>query len=135
MSIRGFGLLILTSYFCNAILQNTNSNVVLAAYGLENDPEERTTTPSPYKDVCSRIFRSSLRPHNVTITSFGAVGDGVTLNTDSFQKAISFVRSVAAEGGAQLYIPAGRWLTGSFNLTSNLTLFLDKDAVVLGSQV
>nr|XP_010914507.1 probable polygalacturonase [Elaeis guineensis] len=74
------------------------------------------------------------RPHSVSITDFGAVGDGVTLNTLAFQNAIFYLRSFADKGGAQLYVPKGRWLTGSFNLTSHLTLFLDKDAVIIGTQ-
>ncbi|KAJ6796167.1 putative polygalacturonase [Iris pallida] len=37
------------------------------------------------------------------------------------------------KGGAQLFVPAGRWLTGSFVLISHLTLSLDKDAVIIGS--
>ncbi|KAJ8754401.1 hypothetical protein K2173_002852 [Erythroxylum novogranatense] len=39
-----------------------------------------------------------------------------------------------ADGGGQLYVPPGRWLTGSFNLTTHFTLYLDKEAVLLGSQ-
>nr|CAB3466135.1 unnamed protein product [Digitaria exilis] len=74
------------------------------------------------------------RPHSVTITEFGAVGDGVTLNTVSFQNAVFYLRSFADKGGAQLYVPKGRWLTGSFNLTSHLTLFLESGAVILGTQ-
>ncbi|AQK40152.1 Polygalacturonase [Zea mays] len=74
------------------------------------------------------------RPHSVTITEFGAVGDGVTLNTVSFQNAVFYLRSFADKGGAQLYIPRGRWLTGSFNLTSHLTLFLESGAVIVGTQ-
>ncbi|ONK78704.1 uncharacterized protein A4U43_C02F21570 [Asparagus officinalis] len=74
------------------------------------------------------------RPHSVSILEFGAAGDGVTLNTLAFQNAIFYLRSFADKGGAQLFVPKGRWLTGSFNLTSHLTLFLEKDAVILGSQ-
>ncbi|GAV74529.1 hypothetical protein CFOL_v3_18009, partial [Cephalotus follicularis] len=37
-------------------------------------------------------------------------------------------------GGSLLYVPAGIWLTGSFNLTNHFTLYLDKDAVPLASQ-
>ncbi|XP_057420728.1 probable polygalacturonase isoform X2 [Lotus japonicus] len=33
-----------------------------------------------------------------------------------------------------LYVPPGKWLTQSFNLTSHLTLFLEKGAVIIGSQ-
>ncbi|KAL7200385.1 hypothetical protein ACSBR1_032335 [Camellia fascicularis] len=74
------------------------------------------------------------RPHSVSILEFGAVGDGKTLNTVAFQNAIFYLKSFADKGGAQLYVPKGRWLTGSFNLTSHLTLFLAREAVVLGSQ-
>lgn len=38
-------------------------------------------------------------------------------------------------GGSQLNIPNGKWLTGSFNLTSDFTLFLQQGAVILASQV
>ncbi|XP_058000924.1 probable polygalacturonase isoform X2 [Hevea brasiliensis] len=74
------------------------------------------------------------RPHSVSILEFGAVGDGKTLNTIAFQNAIFYLKSFADKGGAQLYVPPGKWLTGSFNLTSHLTLFLEKGAVILGSQ-
>ncbi|GJN05063.1 hypothetical protein PR202_ga22662 [Eleusine coracana subsp. coracana] len=74
------------------------------------------------------------RPHSVTITEFGAVGDGETLNTVPFQNAVFYVRSFADKGGAQLYVPKGRWLTGSFNLTSHITLFLEEGAVIIGTK-
>lgn len=74
------------------------------------------------------------RPHSVSISEFGAVGDGKTLNTIAFQNAIFYLKSFADKGGAQLYVPPGKWLTGSFNLTSHLTLFLEKGAFILGSQ-
>ncbi|KAJ0976306.1 hypothetical protein J5N97_018271 [Dioscorea zingiberensis] len=83
---------------------------------------------------CTSTSGLSPRPHSVSILEFGAVGDGVTLNTVAFQNAVFYARSFADKGGAQLYVPKGRWLTGSFNLTSHLTLFLDKDAVIIGSQ-
>ncbi|MBA0830937.1 hypothetical protein Goarm_015431, partial [Gossypium armourianum] len=83
---------------------------------------------------CDHNPTSQPRPHSVSILEFGAVGDGKTLNTIAFQNAIFYLKSFADKGGAQLYVPPGRWLTGSFNLTSHLTLFLEKGAVILGSQ-
>ncbi|OIV91685.1 hypothetical protein TanjilG_26538 [Lupinus angustifolius] len=74
------------------------------------------------------------RPHSVSILEFGAVGDGKTLNTIAFQNAIFYLKSFADKGGAQLYVPPGNWLTDSFNLTSHLTLFLEKGAAIIGSQ-
>lgn len=82
---------------------------------------------------CKRHNDEMIRPHSVTITEFGAVGDGVTLNTKAFQNAIFYLNSFADKGGAKLFVPAGRWLTGSFDLISHLTLWLDKGAVILGS--
>lgn len=75
------------------------------------------------------------RPHSVSILEFGAVGDGKTLNTVAFQNAIFYLKSFADKGGALLYVPPGKWLTGSFNLTSHLTLFLERGAIILGSKV
>ena len=60
----------------------------------------------------------------------GAVGDGKTLNTKSLQSAIDALHE---KGGGQLYFPAGRYLTGSLQLKSNVTLYLEKEAVLLGS--
>ncbi|GMI72130.1 Polygalacturonase Clade F 5 [Hibiscus trionum] len=83
---------------------------------------------------CHNKLTLQPRPHSVSILEFGAVGDGKTLNTIAFQNAVFYLKSFADKGGAQLYMPPGRWLTGSFNLTSHLTLFLEKGAVILGSQ-
>ncbi|XP_010486207.1 PREDICTED: probable polygalacturonase isoform X1 [Camelina sativa] len=86
--------------------------------------------------ICDELSRRSLstRPHSVSITDFGAVGDGRTLNTLAFQNAVFYLMSFADKGGAQLYVPPGRWLTGSFSLTNHLTLFLENGAVIVASQ-
>ncbi|CBI40426.3 unnamed protein product, partial [Vitis vinifera] len=76
----------------------------------------------------------SCRAHSASLVDFGGVGDGQTLNTKAFQDAVSELSKYGSEGGAQLYVPAGKWLTGSFSLTSHFTLFLHRDAVLLASQ-
>ncbi|XP_016648983.1 PREDICTED: probable polygalacturonase [Prunus mume] len=55
-------------------------------------------------------------------------------NTKAFKAAIDHLSQCASDGGAQLIVPPGKWLTGSFNLTSHFTLFLHKDAVILATQ-
>jgi len=75
-----------------------------------------------------------LRAESLSIKQFGAVGDGITVNTEAFRKAIDTLSGFSTQGGGELYIPPGRWLTGSFNLTNHFTLYLDKEAVILGSQ-
>eukprot|EP00249_Psilotum_nudum_P009126 c21725_g2_i1 orf=1-711(-) len=137
MKIYVFELVFVLSYFVELAQWDTNGSFALASNDLTNDHRQIAVSPRrgrPYKDVCSTGLDLLPRPHSVTITEFGAIGDGVTLNTKAFQNAIFYLRSFADKGGAQLYVPAGRWLTGSFNLTSHLTLFLDKDAIILGSE-
>jgi hypothetical protein len=56
------------------------------------------------------------------VVSYGAVGDGVTLNTHAFVAATA---DIAAHGGGVLYVPPGRFLLSPFNLTSRLELRLD----------
>lgn len=85
--------------------------------------------------ICTETFKLDPRPHSVSILEFGAVGDGKSLNTLAFQNAIFYLKSFADKGGAQLYVPPGKWLTGSINLTSHLTLFLEKGATILASPV
>lgn len=88
-----------------------------------------------YDGECKASWPLVPRPHSVSVTEFGAVGDGITTNTVAFQNAIFYLKSFADKGGAQLYVPEGKWLIGCINLTSHLTFFLEKDAVILGSQV
>uniref|UniRef100_A0A0D6QY48 Rhamnogalacturonase A/B/Epimerase-like pectate lyase domain-containing protein n=1 Tax=Araucaria cunninghamii TaxID=56994 RepID=A0A0D6QY48_ARACU len=74
------------------------------------------------------------RAQSVSIAEFGGVGDGATVNTIAFQKAINHLSEYSDKGGGQLYIPPGKWVTGSINLTNHFTLYLHKHAVILGSQ-
>jgi polygalacturonase len=75
------------------------------------------------------------RKHVKRITDYGAVGDGKTLNTAAFARAVADLSRCAGDGGAALVVPAGRWLTGPFNLTSHFTLYLRHGAEILASQV
>ncbi|KAH0864564.1 hypothetical protein HID58_081775 [Brassica napus] len=75
------------------------------------------------------------RKHKAVLTDFGAVGDGKTSNTKAFRDAIAKLTPQAADGGVQLIVPPGNWLTGSFNLTSHFTLFIQQGATILASQV
>ncbi|KAI3841580.1 hypothetical protein MKW92_043750 [Papaver armeniacum] len=76
----------------------------------------------------------SCREHTAFLTDFGGIGDGKTSNTKAFQSAINHLSQFQSQGGSQLIVPPGRYLTGSFNLTSHFTLYLHKEAVLLASQ-
>ncbi|KAE8690082.1 Pectin lyase-like superfamily protein isoform 2 [Hibiscus syriacus] len=84
---------------------------------------------------CAAFFgKLPMRKHVMSLKDFGGVGDGKTSNTAAFRKALDYMQRFSEKGGGQLNVPAGKWLTGSFNLTSNFTLFLEQGAVILGSQ-
>lgn len=85
--------------------------------------------------TCSGIVAMSHRDENISIADFGGVGDGVTLNTNAFRKAIYRIEHLNRTGGTLLYIPAGEYLTGPFNLTSRMTLYLARNAVIKATVV
>ena len=66
----------------------------------------------------------------VKLTDFGAKGDGQTLCTEAFQKAISTLKG---QGGGHLIVPQGVWLTGPITLESNIDLHLNHGAIILFS--
>uniref|UniRef100_A0A7N0VC13 Polygalacturonase n=1 Tax=Kalanchoe fedtschenkoi TaxID=63787 RepID=A0A7N0VC13_KALFE len=74
------------------------------------------------------------RAHSASLSDYGGVGDGKTSNTKAFRAAVEELSKYGSSGGAQLYVPPGKWLTGSFNLTSHFTLYLHRDAVLVASQ-
>lgn len=85
--------------------------------------------------TCSGIVPMRYRNDKISITDFGAVGDGRTLNTKAFQAAIYRIQHLRRRGGTLLYIPPGVYVTASFNLTSHMTLYLARGAVIKATQV
>jgi len=86
------------------------------AAGHESHDSERVTqvtTPVP------RVF---------DVTDFGAVGDGVTVNTRSIQAAID-----ACTPGGEVLVPAGVFKSGAIFLHSDMTLRIGAGGTLLGS--
>ncbi|KAL3499233.1 hypothetical protein ACH5RR_038326 [Cinchona calisaya] len=80
--------------------------------------------------TCSGIVPMMYRNDKISITDYGGVGDGMTLNTKAFREAIYRIEHLGRRGGTLLYIPPGVYLTESFNLTSHMTLYLAQGAVI-----
>lgn len=68
--------------------------------------------------------------HDASSSAYGAVGDGVTDCTAAIQAAID----AAAVSGGTVYLSGGTFLTGSLNLASDITFWLDETATLLGIQ-
>jgi len=77
-----------------------------------------------------QVIEPQIANNSVSITEFGAVGDGVVLNTEAFRKAIE---AVTSRGGGTVVIPRGIWLTGPVILKSNLRMHAEEGALILFS--
>lgn len=73
---------------------------------------------------------ANVKAADFEITKYGAIGDGTTLNSLAIQKAIDACHN---SGGGKVIIPAGKFLSGTIEMKDNVTLYLQKDAVLLGS--
>lgn len=76
------------------------------------------------------ITTSFLPAKDYNILDYGAVPDGMTMNTTAIQSAID---AAAKKGNGRVVIPAGVFLTGSIILKSGIELHLSDKAVLLGS--
>ncbi|AKQ45078.1 glycoside hydrolase [Rufibacter radiotolerans] len=78
-----------------------------------------------------KVKETKFPEYSVSITKYGAVGDGITKNTKAFEQAIA---DVAAKGGGHVIIPRGLWLTGPIVLKSNINLHADAGSMVIFSK-
>ncbi|HEY5590503.1 MAG TPA: glycoside hydrolase family 28 protein [Paludibacter sp.] len=82
--------------------------------------------PFPMEKIKVPVFKNN----SISVVDYGGVGDGSTLNTDAFRKAIDALSKI---GGGKLIVPAGVWFTGPIELKSNTNLHLEKGALILFS--
>jgi polygalacturonase len=64
------------------------------------------------------------------VRTYGAVGDGKTVDSPAINKAIE---AAAAAGGGTVYFPAGTWLSFSICLKSHVNLHLSQGATILAA--
>ena len=82
------------------------------------------------------LFVASQKTCN--ILDFGAIGDGITKNTEAISLAVRACSSddkrINSEMQNKVLVPSGGiYLTGSFVLSSGINLFIERDAILLGS--
>jgi polygalacturonase len=101
--------------------QNKTSLSFVCALMLASGLAFGATPPPPPKVALPVIATNS-----VNLADFGR-GDGKTLNTEAFAKAIA---ALAEKGGGRLVVPPGLWLTGPIKLRSHTELHVQRGALI-----
>lgn len=65
------------------------------------------------------------------VKDFGAVGNGTTLDSPSFNNAIE---AAVKAGGGKVLVPSGKYLCGSIRMKSDINLCLEKGAVIVADK-
>lgn len=73
------------------------------------------------------IQQTSFEQDTFHIKDYGAVADGIILNTEAINKAID---ACHRKGGGVVLIPEGLWQTGPIVLKSNVNLHLQKNSIL-----
>lgn len=77
-----------------------------------------------------RVALPEIPAREVSVADFGGSGDGITLNTEAFAKAIAHL---SERGGGRVSVPQGVWYTGPIELLDNIELHLEDNAIILFS--
>jgi polygalacturonase len=77
--------------------------------------------------ILKRIAPPTFPNRDYDITTFGAIGDGVT---DCSTAIASAIAKCNKEGGGRVVVPKGVWLSGAIHLRSNVNLYVAKDATI-----
>lgn len=78
-----------------------------------------------------QVKETSFPDLEISITEYGAIGDGLTKNSEAFKEAI---KQVNAKGGGKVIVPRGVWLTGPITLLSHVNLHLEDGALIIFSK-
>ena len=78
-------------------------------------------------DHLPTIHRPVFKQDTFSIAHYGAVADGITINTKAIDAAID---DCSRKGGGVVLIPAGLWATGPIVLRSGVNLHVDRAAIL-----
>lgn len=98
--------------------------------GLTPDTEYQIGVQTADSMIGSCVAKTGPHLLQRNVRDFGAVGDGRTMDTAALQRAID-----ACRPGQEVYLPAGIYRTGALRLHSQMALYLDKNAVLHGTDV
>jgi polygalacturonase len=81
--------------------------------------------------IVARVTPPRFPSRDFDVTAYGAVGDGIKLNTEAFRAAIA---ACEAAGGGRVIVPSGRFVTGAIHLRSGVNLQVTAGATLAFSR-
>jgi len=114
--------------YSNSLMNKTTKKLYALALGaLSLNAFGQTAKPAYDWLHLPQIVQPIFRTDTLNILQFGAKPDGITLNTESINKAIE---TCSAKGGGVVLVPQGVWNTGPIILKSNVNLHLSRAAIL-----
>ena len=107
---------------------STNKNVI-SIFNLLPDSDYNIYISCENKISDIKSFHTEYEFVLLNVRDFGAVGDGANIDSTYIQAAIS-----ACPKDSTVYIPKGKYLCTPIFLKSNIDLWIDKDAVLIGEK-
>jgi polygalacturonase len=80
--------------------------------------------------LANTLMNDNYRPNYYNIREYGAIGDGISIDSDAINLAIE---AATRNGGGTVFIPAGRYLCYSIRLKDNITLHLDSGSTLVAA--
>lgn len=108
--------------FLTALVAAGVSSASGMAQSAHTSPAKKVSTPDA-NGQSAGIFN---------VRTFGATGDGKTLDSPAINKAIEAANHA---GGGTVYVPAGNYACYSLRLKSSITLYLDSGATIMAAEV
>ena len=87
--------------------------------------DNRTWVNLEMKEYETVMLSVSCNDRKYLVTDYGAVGDGVTVNTKCLQATID---SIYYHGGGTMVVPRGNFVTGALFFRQGVNLYLEKDS-------
>lgn len=110
------------------------ASLVCAEIKKQGMPIAQYLKPSVFKEKFAfelpKIYAPHFKRDTFNIMNYGAVADGMTLNSNAINKTID---ECAKQGGGTVLIPRGSFVTGPVIMKSNINLHLAKGALVIFS--
>ncbi len=108
------------------------ASLVCQAIKDQHLPMEKYLAPSDFKEKFAfelpKVYTPHFKKDTFNILNYGAIPDGLTLNSAAINKAIE---EAAKHGGGTVVVPGGSFVTGPIIMKSNINLHLNKGALII----